>query len=44
LRAFFARDHHRIHFSAADGAERFLGFGQAGAEPGEFAGWLEFTL
>ena len=38
LRALLARDHHRIHFAAADGAERFLRFGQAGAELGEFAG------
>ena len=38
LRAFLARDHHRIHFAAADGAERFLRFGQARAELGEFAG------
>ena len=38
LRALFARDHHRIHFAGADGAERFLGFGHAGAEPGEFTG------
>ena len=38
LRAFLARDHHRIHLAGADGAERFLGVGQAGAEFGEFAG------
>ena len=38
LRALLARDHHRIHFAAADGAERFLRFGQARAEFGEFAG------
>ena len=38
LRALFARDHHRIHFAGADGAERFLRFGQAGAELGELAG------
>jgi hypothetical protein len=44
LRALLARDYHRIHFAGADGAECFLGFGQAGAEPGEFAGRLEFTL
>jgi hypothetical protein len=25
--ALFARDHNRIHFSAADGAERILCFG-----------------
>jgi hypothetical protein len=37
LRTLFARDHYRIHFSAADGAERFLHFGQAHAEFGEFA-------
>ncbi len=36
--ALLARDHHRIHFAAADGAERFLRVGQAGAELGEFAG------
>ena len=35
LRALLARDHHRIHFAGANGAERFLRFGQAGAELGE---------
>jgi len=42
--ALFARDHHCIHLAAVDGAERFLRFGQAGPEFGEFAGRLEFTL
>ena len=38
LRALFSSDHHRIHFAAADGAERFLRFGQPGTEFGQFAG------
>jgi len=36
--ASFALDHHCIHFAAADSAERFLRFGQAVAELGEFSG------
>ena len=38
LGAFFARDHHRVHLAGADGAEGFLGVGEAGAELGKFAG------
>ena len=38
LGALFARTQNRIHFSAADGAERSLSVGQADPEPGEFAG------
>src|ERR1700693_4695673 len=38
LRALFASDHHRINLAGADGAERFLGFGQADTEFLEFAG------
>jgi hypothetical protein len=38
LRALVARDHHRIHFAAANGAERFLRFCQARAEPAQAIG------
>jgi hypothetical protein len=38
LWAFFARDHYRINFAGADGAERFLRVGQTGTESGEFPG------
>ncbi len=38
LRALLARADDGIHFSVADGAEGFLGFGQASAESGKLAG------